>query len=145
VLVEDGSGLRQVRSEAKLKGEAAHRVVDVWPADLPEGSRVVLVLQNAAGVLPAVVEHVIDPRHAPKTAQTEKAAGVPRPRTQPPTTRSGNSVPVRAVGETPGTPATPPADPPKDAAEASKDAAAVPEEDEPEAEADADETGDAER
>jgi hypothetical protein len=141
VLVEDGSGRRQVRSEAKLQGEAAHRVVDVWPADLAEGSRVVLVLQNAAGVLPAVVEHVIDPREAPKTAETEKTTGVPRPRTQPPTTRKSDAAPpVKAVGE-PATPAVPTTPPPV----APDEAAAVPDEDEPSPDEDEDETGDAGR
>lgn len=121
ILVEDARGVRQVRAEVAMEGPAAHRVVDVWPADLPERSRVVLVLQNPAGVMPAVVEQVIDPREPPKEAQ-EAAPTVPRPRAQPPSTRKSDAAaPRRATGEasgspsttptTPGTPSPPPEDP----------------------------------
>lgn len=108
VLVEDDHGMRSLRAETKLEGEAAHRVVDVWPADLPERSRVVLVLQNPAGVLPAVVEQIVDPREAPKTGKAGGTPAVPRPRAQPPTTRKTDAAPpVRATGETPAEPGTP--------------------------------------
>jgi hypothetical protein len=108
VLVEDGSGQRQLRSEVVLQGEATHRVVDVWPADIAEGSRVVLVLHNPAGVLPAVVEQVVDPREAPKAAEGERAQAVPRPRAQPPSTRKSDAAPPRrAVGEAQATPSNP--------------------------------------
>jgi hypothetical protein len=102
ILVEDGRGQRELRSEVKLEGEAAHRVVEVWPAELPEGSRVVLVLQNPAGVLPAVVEQLVDPRQAPAKAAEPKPS-VPRPRAdRPPTTRESDAgAPVRALGDTP--------------------------------------------
>ena len=94
-------------------------MVDVWPQDLAEGSRVVLVLQNPAGVLPAVVEQVVDPREALKT---EAGAGktVPRPRAQPPTTRKTDAAPpVRALGGTPtaGSDASPVAEPAEEPAE----------------------------
>jgi hypothetical protein len=139
VLVEDDRGVRTLRAETKLEGEAAHRVVDVWPADLAERARVVLVLQNPAGVLPAVTEQVVDPREAPKTGKTGATPAVPRPRAQPPTTRKTDAVPpVRATGETPAEPGTPdepetpakPGTPPKKTT-APEDAAAAPEDDEP--------------
>lgn len=131
VLVEDGGGARQVLSEVALEGEAAHRVLDVWPQALPDGARVVLVLQNPAGVLPAVVEQVIDPREAAEVKEAA-APAVPRPRAQPPSTRKSDaSAPRRAVGETPATPAAPAKEgPPED--EAAPEDAAVPEDgDEP--------------
>jgi len=117
VLVEERTGLRRARSEVVLKGEAAHRVVDVWPQDLAEGARVVLVLQNPAGVLPAVVEQVVDPREAPKPDEGAGTKAVPRPRAQPPTTRKSDAAPpVRAIGEPPAGTPTPTPTPPKAAA-----------------------------
>jgi hypothetical protein len=131
VLVEDRNGVRTARSEVKLTGEAAHRVVDVWPADIAEGTRVVLVLQNPAGVLPAVVEQVVDPREAPKVDEGATKS-VPRPRAQPPSTRKSDAAPpVRAIEETPTSPGTP-------ATKTAPDAAAVvPDEDDPATESDA--------
>ncbi|MCX4244565.1 hypothetical protein [Paraliomyxa miuraensis] len=105
ILVQDGSGQRQAKAEVELQGEAAHRVVDVWGAELPEGSTVVLVLHNPAGVLPAVAEMVIDPRQVEDDA--DASPGVPKPtlpraRTQAPGTTRGAGAPRRAVGgETP--------------------------------------------
>jgi hypothetical protein len=104
VVVEDDHGVRTLRSEVKLEGPAAHRVSDAWPADVPEGARVVLVLQNPAGVMPAVAEQIIDPRQAPEQAEPTSSA-VPRPRAQPPTTRKRETgVPVRGPGDPNPTP-----------------------------------------
>jgi hypothetical protein len=107
VLVEDGRGARRAHAEVAMEGAAAHRVLDVWPADLPEGARVVLVLHNPQGVLPAVVEQVIDPRQAPAEAEPSTSA-VPRPRAQPPGTRKTDAAPPRRAIE--GVPRTAPDD-----------------------------------
>lgn len=116
VLVENGSGQREARSAVALKGEAAHRVVDAWPEGLAEGSRVVLVLENPEGTLPAVVETVIDPSETAEVPEVEATprATLPKARPQAPGTTRGAAAPRRAVDgatESPATPADPEAEP----------------------------------
>lgn len=97
VMLEGKDGRREAVSEVALTGAKAHRIADAWPAEVPEGSAVVLVLQNPPGVLPAVVEHVLD-LEADEAVQAAGPA-VPRPRAQPPTTtgRSGARPTARPV------------------------------------------------
>lgn len=105
VLVQDGSGQRVVKSEVPMQGAAAHRVVEAWDAGLPEGSQVVLVLENPEGVLPAVVETVIDPsveggvEAEAVRVKTAPKPNVPRARTQTGAARKGEGAPRRATGE----------------------------------------------
>jgi len=99
VMVEDGAGRREAVGEVAMKGAGEHRVVEAWPAGLGDDAQVVLVLRNAEGVLPAVVETVVD-RRDPAEAGDE-AGGVPRvggpkARAGGTTTRaSGGRAPVR--------------------------------------------------
>lgn len=87
VMLEDRDGRRVAASEVPLTGAKAHRVDEAWPAEIPEGTAVVLVLENPEGVLPAVVEHVLD-LDAPQGEAVETTTpAVPRPRPKPPTTR----------------------------------------------------------
>lgn len=98
VMVEDKDGRRTPHARAELTGEGAHRVTDAWPATLPEGSQVVLVLENPADVMPPVAEHWLD---LDDPADVGATPSVPRPRAKPPTTTEA----TRPAG----TRATPPA------------------------------------
>ncbi|MEX1363983.1 MAG: hypothetical protein AB1Z98_12710 [Nannocystaceae bacterium] len=113
VLLEDRDGRRNAVSEVDLRGPKAHRVADAWPATVPEGATVVLVLNNPAGQLPAIVEHVLDLQE-PEVAPEEPAAAVPRPRAQPPKTRGQTGMMPRttAVATEPRSSDAPPSDEP---------------------------------
>ncbi|MCA9655335.1 MAG: hypothetical protein H6712_07490 [Myxococcales bacterium] len=94
VMLEGRDGRREAVSSVALTGAQAHRVTEAWPASVPEGSAVVLVLENPEGVLPAIAEHVLD--LSPPEDGAEAGPAVPRPRAQPPTTRGRTStVPTR--------------------------------------------------
>ncbi|MCA9712578.1 MAG: hypothetical protein KDK70_42510, partial [Myxococcales bacterium] len=84
VMLEDAAGRREAIAEMAMQGPARHRVVEAWPAALPEGSRVVLVLRNPAGTLPAATEHALDLR-----PPAEESEATPVPRATMPKARSG--------------------------------------------------------
>lgn len=92
VMLEDAQGTREAVAEVAMQGEGTHRVTEAWPAERPEDTRVVLVLRNPAGVVPAVVEQALELREAPGEAS---GAGTPVPRATMPKARAGVAAPTR--------------------------------------------------